>query len=134
MTRGQRHLCNLGLQLVLELVLEKVDITFQVQARQVARYKGHQLLLAGQGWRLAGILQVLVQQPGAQDGWEGTEGRKAGGRVRPWPLLPTLPPMAPLQGALLLYLGLRFQRPAPSQTHSGVLPESGPVIKQEAQS
>lgn len=73
---------DLGLQLALELVLEKVDTTFQVQARQVAMYKGHQLLLAGQVWRLARILQILVQQPGVQDGGEGPEDRKAGSRVR----------------------------------------------------
>lgn len=72
---------DLGLQLVLELLLEKLDTTFQVQARQVVMYKGHRLLLSGEVWRLTGILQVPVQRPGAQDGGDGTEGGTAGSGV-----------------------------------------------------
>ena len=82
---------------MLQLGQEEVGPALQVGAGHVELHVGHQLPEAGEVGGLKEVLRVLVQ-PGAQDGGDGTGGRRAGSRVRAWPFLPLGPPLAPSGG------------------------------------
>ena len=94
------RLC-LGELRVLQLGQEEAGPALQVGAGHVELHVGHQLLEAGEVRGLTEVLGVLVQ-PGAQDGGDGTGGRRAGSRVRGLASPSTRPSPGSRMGAGLL--------------------------------